>query len=129
MVSNLLFKYLYHIIKTLNTLSYIYFVLYKSQIKNKMADLTPLINIIARQTDYSDEYITQQLQQGKTVEAIVLQYLKGVPVSEKTPKSIRSSSSVQQDIYREIRHQMDRSQSAFNEHQQQKLSSELKTEP
>lgn len=78
------------------------------------------INIIARQTDYDNEIAYKKLQEADGDHIKVIKNYMGI-----TEKKAPTIKSVNQEIYRQLRHKMDDSLREYNKKQQEKLEKEI----
>ncbi len=78
------------------------------------------IQIILRQTDYSQEDAREKLDEYEGDYIRVIKAYMGI--AEKKAPSIKS---VNQEIYRQLRYKMDDSIKAYNHKQQEKLAQEI----
>jgi len=84
------------------------------------------IHIIMRQTDYDAKTAQAKLQEFKTIKNVILDYLK--PNAHSKEHALPPPKlNFQQEMYRQIRVQMDNSTKAFQEKQLSKLQHEFIT--
>lgn len=78
------------------------------------------INIIIRQTDYTESYAREKLLETNCDHIQVIKNYMGI-----TEKKAPVVKSVNQEIYRQLRYQMDNSIRDYNKKQQDKLALEI----
>jgi len=78
------------------------------------------VNIIARQTDYDNETAYEKLKEANGDHIQVIKNYMGI-----TEKKAPGVKSVNQEIYRQLRHKMDNSIRDYNLKQQEKLAKEI----
>jgi len=83
-------------------------------------DTSNKIDIILRQTDYNVETAKTKLLNANMDHIKVIKDYFGIPEKKET-----NVSSVQQQIYKEIRHRLDDSMREYNNKQNNKLKSEI----
>ena len=80
------------------------------------------INIILRQTDYSENIAREKLIEYNNDHIQVIKSFLGI--NEK--KNCKKMTSINQEIYKQIRKKLDNSMKDFNDKQSEKLQSEIK---
>lgn len=83
-------------------------------------DIQEKINIITRQTNYDNEIAHKKLQDADGDHIKVIKSYLGI-----TEKKAPTIKSVNQEIYRQLRHKMDDSLREYNKKQQEKLEKEI----
>lgn len=78
------------------------------------------VGIVMRQTNYTEEQARKELQENDDNHIIVIKKYMGI--GEKKEKTV---GSVNQEIYRQLRHKMDDSVREYNKKQQEKLADEI----
>lgn len=73
-------------------------------------------DMICRQTDYSVEVAEQKLKEHQYDEVQVIREYMGLPPLKKETKSnVISKTGIQQEIFRQIRHQLDSNMREYHE--------------
>jgi len=80
------------------------------------------INIIMRQTDYSEDIARVKMVEYNNDHIQVIKSFLEI-TEKKTPPKV---TSVNQEIYKQIRTKLDKSMKVFNDKQSEKLQSEIK---
>ena len=83
-------------------------------------EINEKINIIMRQTDYNEESSKQKLIEHNYDHIKVIKSYLGI-----TEKKALPPNSLNQEIYKQIRHKLDDSMKKFNSEQEHKLKLEL----
>ena len=78
------------------------------------------VNMILRQTDYNESIAREKLQEANGDHIQVIRQYMGI-----TEKKAPAIKSVNQEIYRQLRHKMDNSIRDYNKKQQEKLTHEI----
>jgi hypothetical protein len=78
------------------------------------------VNIVMRQTDYTEDIAREKLLEFENNEILVIKNYLGI-THKKTP-----TKSLNQEIYKQIRHRLDDSMKVYNKKIQEKLEEELK---
>ena len=78
------------------------------------------ISIIMRQTSYTEEEAKIKLSEFNGDHIKVIKNFMGIE-----EKKVKPVSSINQEIYRQLRHKMDDSVRAYNKKQQEKLADEI----
>jgi hypothetical protein len=80
------------------------------------------INIIMRQTNYEEGEARSKLIENNNDHITVIKKYLGI-----VDKKEKKMTSVNQEIYRQLRHKMDDSVRAYNKKQKEKLANEIST--
>jgi hypothetical protein len=85
-------------------------------------ELNEKINMIMRQTDYDYDTSYSKLQEARYDHIKVIKAYLGI-TEKKAPS--QKSTSINQEIYKQIRHKLDNSMKSYNHKQEEKLKNEI----
>ena len=85
--------------------------------------LSEQINIIMRQTDYSEEIAREKLIECDNSHIKVIKMYMGITDKPATPST--NIKSVNQEIYKQIRYKLNASMQKYNEEQEKKLQKDI----
>jgi hypothetical protein len=84
------------------------------------ADLSDKIQIILRQTDYNESVAREKLLENDEDPIKVIKQYMGIEIEKN-----RQKKSINQEIYRQLRHKLDDSIRDFNKKQENKLKMDI----
>jgi len=85
-------------------------------------ELNEKIEIVMRQTDYTQEIASLKLKEYNNDHIKVIKSYLGI-TEKKAPT--QKTTSINQEIYKQIRHKLDDSMKSYNNKQEEKLKSEI----